>query len=182
MQSAVASRQLSLSVRFEICWQLPGARSPRRLNFVRWRLIFVSPLYGPRFTLHFQVAPRLLNNLTPAAGLKVDKPSVILCYHMNSSGPTRPLENQIWKRVFIVYNSVQRLPSDRCLIPGGGQELFLFSTAPRPDMGATQLPNRRNAKEGGYFPGVQAAVTWNWPLHLVPRLSISADIPKRPSE
>jgi len=31
----------------------PGARSPRRLNFVRWILMFVGPQYGSCFIINF---------------------------------------------------------------------------------------------------------------------------------
>ena len=52
--------------------QIPGARSPERLNFVRWRRIFGGLQYGTRFLspfwfLEFLGGPRFLEKLrTPS--------------------------------------------------------------------------------------------------------------------
>jgi hypothetical protein len=50
--------------------QIPGARSPWPLNFVRWPLIFVGPDYGTCFLspigiYYFEVAPRLWKICAP---------------------------------------------------------------------------------------------------------------------
>jgi hypothetical protein len=54
--------------------QIPGARSPWRINSVRWRLISVGPQYGTWFKLSFwapEFAARFLENLcTPVMANK----------------------------------------------------------------------------------------------------------------
>jgi hypothetical protein len=52
--------------------QIQGPRTPRLLNFVPWRPIFVGPQYEARFchpsdALNFQVASRFLENLCDTA-------------------------------------------------------------------------------------------------------------------
>ena len=58
-----------------------------------------------------------------------------------------------------------------------GQEIFIFYESSRPTLGSTKLLVQCIP---GFFPGGKAAETWNWPLHLAPRLRMSGVIPLLP--
>jgi hypothetical protein len=104
------------------------------------------------------VTPRLLVNvLTFLRGMKVDnQPSLILLYHMWSGVTTRPSKYHILKRPFTL------------------SDITRYS-----DYLQTEGFDSQWETGGEYFLGLKADVTWNWPLHLVPQLSMSGVIPPR---